>query len=75
MMDETDKEFRRIFEATTTRNVRAAIAFGNETRALIHALEKKVGTLEERISIQDQHLELLRRQLAPLQAKVFSGGT
>ena len=74
-MDETDKEFRRIFEQTTTRNVRAAIGFGNDTRALIHTLEAKVEKLEEMIRIQNEQLDLLRRQLAPLQAKVFSGGT
>ena len=74
-MDETDKEFRRIFEGTINRNVRASIAFGNDTRKLVHDLEAKISQMDQHIRLQDEQLDLLRRQLAPLQARVFNGGT
>lgn len=75
MMDETDKEFRRIFEQTTTRNVRAAVAFSNDTRKLIHDLEARVERLEQQNRLLVEQLEQFRIMLAGVQAKLFSGGT
>jgi chaperonin cofactor prefoldin len=74
-MNETDREFRKIFEETTTRNVRASIKFSNDTRVLIHTLEERVLKLEAQIIELNTQLEMFRTQLAPLQAIVFRGGT
>lgn len=74
-MDETEKEFRRIFEQTTTRNVRAAIEFGNDTRKLIHRAEERIVNLETQNRILTEQLEQFRVMLAGVQSKLFSGGT
>lgn len=74
-MDETDKEYRKIFEETTTRNVRASIKFSNDTRALIHTLEERTSKLEHQNRLLTEQLEQFRVMLAGVQAKLFSGGT
>lgn len=74
-MDETDKEYRKIFEETTTRNVRAAIKFSNDTRALTHALEERVAKAENQTRLLTEQLEQFRVMLASVQSKLFSGGT
>ena len=74
-MDETDKEYRKIFEETTTRNVRASIKFSNDTRVLIHTLEERTSKLEHQNRLLTEQLEQFRVMLAGVQAKLFSGGT
>ena len=74
-MDETEKEFRRIFEQTTTRNVRAAIDFGNDTRQLVHRTEERLEKLEAHNRILSEQIEQFRVMLAGVQSKLFSGGT
>lgn len=74
-MDETDKEFRKIFEETTTRNVRASIKFSNDTRTLVHTLEERVAKAETQTRLLTEQLDQFRVMLSGVQAKLFSGGT
>ena len=74
-MEAGEKELRQAFEEVTTRNVRAAVQYSEETRKLVRQLEDKVTRLEGLIKNQDDAIEQLKIQLLGVQARVFSGGT
>jgi uncharacterized coiled-coil protein SlyX len=74
-MESGELELRQIFEETTTRNVKAMLAHGNETRRLNSELYLKVETLEKIIAEQNKSIESLKLQLANVQTKLYSGGT
>ena len=65
----------KIFEDTTTKNVKTGIDFTQETRRLFRELEEKVRKLENTIQVQQELLNQFRIQLAGVQTKLFSGGT
>jgi len=70
-----DKELRKAFEETATRNIKANVEHSNDTRALVRQLEEKVALLEGYIKQYDEKLEQLQKQITHIQTKVFSGGT
>jgi len=74
MMSAGEKEIVLASEETTRRNVKAAVAHGNETRQLFRELEAKVTKLEEHIRLQNKNIDELRLQLVNVQAKVYSMG-
>jgi len=74
-MESGELEGRKIFEETTTKNVKTGIDFANDTRRLFRELEDKVIHLGKAIRQQDITIEDLRKSLAVIQAKLFSGGT
>jgi len=71
----SDVDIRKIFEETTTRNVKAGIDHGNETRNIVRELEGTVGKLQAQIRLQDEKFKEIKKQLGIIQTKVFSGGT
>jgi len=74
-MESGERELKQAFEEVTTRNVKAILQHSNETRILVRELEKKVVLLEGNIREQNKEIEALKKQLANVQTKVFSGGT
>jgi hypothetical protein len=70
-----EKEQRQAYEEITTRNVRAAVDHGNETRKLIRNLEVEIGLLKGVLRATDERITMLQAQIASLQAVVFRGGT
>lgn len=74
-MEAGELELRQVFEETTTRNVKAMLEHGNETRRLNRELYTKVETLEKIIAEQNKSIESLKLQLANVQTKLYSGGT
>lgn len=74
-MEQGEKEMRQIFEETTTRNVKAMLQHGNDTRSLVKELEAKVKKLEENIRVFQGIIDEMRQQLSFVQAKLYSGGT
>ena len=70
-----DKELRKAFEETTTRNVQANIDFSQDTRTVVRELEEKVNNLDNLVRQYDTKFEEMTKQLAYLQAKVYSGGS
>jgi len=74
-MEPGELEGRKIFEETTTNNVKTGIDFANDTRRLFRELEEKVIHLENIVRQQETTINDLRMSLAVVQAKLFSGGT
>ena len=73
-METGEKELRKAFEETSTRNINAAIAHGNETRKLTRTLEDRVKLLEEKEIQNKNTIEELRKQIQTLQIKLYTGG-
>ena len=74
-MESGEYENRKAFEEVTTKNVKIAVAFAQETRNLIREHEEKMIKFESIIRQQKLELSQLRNLLAGVQAKLFSGGT
>jgi hypothetical protein len=70
-----EKELRKIYEDTITRNVKTISEFSKGTRRIIHNLEKRVELLEETIREQNSIMDGFKLQLSNVQLKLFSGGT
>jgi len=75
MMESGEKEMRQVFEDVTTNNVKATVAYSNETRIIVRDLEGKIKLLEGQLRQSNDKIEELRRMITNLQAKAFSGGT
>jgi hypothetical protein len=74
-MEPGELEGRKIFEETTTNNVKTGIDFANDTRRLFRELEEKVIHLENIVRQQETSINDLRNNLTVIQTKLFSGGT
>ena len=74
-MESGELEIRKAFEEVTTRNVRTVIDYSTETRNLLRELEKKIDLQADQLRSQANIIEDLRKLIASLQTKVFSGGT
>ena len=74
-MESGEKEFRQIFEETTTRNVRAAVDHGNETRRIVRDSQAKIDLLEGQLRQTNQSIEDLRNLVVNLEIKAYRGGT
>ena len=74
-MEPGELEIRKIFEDTTTNNVKTGINFANDTRRLFRELEEKVTHLENIVRQQETTINDLRLSLVVIQTKLFSGGT
>lgn len=70
-----DKELRKIFEETTTRNLKMVVAYSEETRKIVRNLEEKILCLQQILIEQNKTIELLKLQLSNVQTKLYSGGT
>ena len=70
-----EREMKKAFEEVTTRNVKTMIAYSKDTREIVRSLEEKVALLEEYNRNQTIIIEALKKQLASVQTKLFSGGT
>jgi uncharacterized coiled-coil protein SlyX len=73
-MESGELEMRQAFEEVTTRNVRGAVEFTNETRKIVRGLEKKVVLLEEKSLQQDKTIDELRKQIVNIQMKMYQLG-
>lgn len=74
-MEPGEKELRKIFEDTTINNIRAIIAYNEQTQELVETLEDKVRNLDGVIRQYDTLLDNIKKQLTVLQTKVFQGGS
>lgn len=74
-MEPGEKELREIFEKTTINNIKAIVAYNEQTQKLIEGLENKVKDLDGVIRQYDVTIDNFRKQLAVLQTKVFQGGS
>lgn len=74
-MGDHNTELRRVFEETATKNIRAGIAHGNETRKVVRALDEKVARLENIIVAQKDLLEQFRKQVSALQQRLYANGS
>ena len=74
-MESGELETRKIFEETTTNNVKTGINFANDTRRLFRELEDKVTHLSNIVRQQEETIDALRLSLVVIQTKLFSGGT
>lgn len=74
-MEPGELELRKIFEETTTKNVKTGIDFTQETRNLFRELEAKVTLLEGTVRQQNDTINDFRISLSVVQTKLFSGGT
>ena len=70
-----EREMKKAFEEVTTRNVKTMISYSKDTREIVRSLEEKVALLEEYNRNQTIIIEALKKQLASVQTKLFSGGT
>ena len=75
MMESGEKEMRQVFEDVTTNNVKATVAFSNETRKLIRELENKVLLLGGQLRQANDRIDELKKLVTNLQMKIFRGGT
>lgn len=74
-MESGERELKKAFEEVTTRNVKAAVEHGNETRRLTRELEQKVTLLQGTMRQYDDKLSVLSQQIVNLQMKIYKGGT
>jgi hypothetical protein len=74
-MDSGEKELRKIFEETTTNNVRAAVSHGNESRRLVRELTEKVVLLEGQLRQTNIRIDELKSLVTNLQIKAYQAGT
>lgn len=70
-----EKELRKIFEDTTTNNVKAILEYSTETRKIVRGLEEELIKLNKTITNQNVTIGELRNQLSNVQAELFRGGT
>lgn len=73
-MEPGELELRKAFEETATRNVRAAVDHGNETRKLLREAEIRISQLETSLMQQKKLTEDFRQILSQLQAKLYLNG-
>jgi len=74
-MEAGELELRKVFEETTTKNVRSMLDHGNETRKIVRELQEKVNQQDATIREQNKNIEALKLQLSNLQRIIYSGGT
>lgn len=74
-MEPGEKELRKIFEDTTINNIKAIIAYNEQTQKLVKILEDKVQNLDGVTRQYDASIDNLRKQITVLQSKVFKGGS
>ncbi len=74
-MDPGEKQLREIFEKTTISNIKAVIAYNDQTQALIKQLEKHINDLDGIIRQYDDKFENMKNQLVALQTRVYAGGS
>lgn len=69
------KELWKIFEDTTTKNIKSILQHGNETRKQTKELEEKLLKMEKQIRLQNETIEGLRNQLVVVQSKLYQYGS
>lgn len=74
-METGEKELRKAFEDVTTNNVKSGIEHSNNTRKLFRELEEKVISLGGSMRQYQEQIDMLKKQLINIQAKVYRGGT
>lgn len=74
-MEAGELEVKKAFEEVTTRNVRAAIDYSNETRRIVRELEKKIKLFERTLIEKDKIIADVKKQLSHLQQQFYNRGT
>ena len=74
-MEAGEIEIRKAFEEVSTKNIKAMLEHGNETRRMLRELEEKVSRQDETIRNQNTTIEAIRLQLSQVQGIVYGGGT
>lgn len=75
MNESTDKHVMKAIEDVMTRNVRAAISHGNETRKIVDGAIERVDKLAAQVRQLNEAIEDIRRRMALVQADLYRGGT
>jgi hypothetical protein len=70
-----DKEIILASEEVQRKNIKVAVAYGNETRKMVLELGKIVDALQNQLITQSNTIQQLRLQLATLQQQFYSKGT
>jgi len=74
-IQQTEKELRKAFEETTTRNLTAVVTHTNNTRELVRTLEEEITTLKNMVVTYTDQINQLKMQVSKLQQKAYAGGT
>lgn len=68
-------QLRKVFEDTIRNNLNTVIDFSNDTRNQIKESRKEVKALSNMVITQSKTIEQLKKQLAVIQQKLYSGGS
>ena len=74
-MESGEKEMRKVFEETTTRNVMANVEFSNDTRKLVRELQENIDSTNNNFQALTEKVKQLQSQITYLQTIMFRGGT
>lgn len=74
-MEAGELELRKAFEEVTRKNVSIVIDYSKDTRRLVRELGDQVKNLQNTILSKTSELNLLKTQVAMLQAQMYQKGT
>ena len=74
MLQQGELEMRKVFEDTTTKNVRTVVAYTTETRKMFRELEERMHAYEAKISQQAQQIQTLQQQIAQIRGQLYRPG-
>jgi len=73
-MESGELEIRQAFEETSTRNIKAMLEHGNETRRSLRVAEDKLIRLESTIRNQNEIIAELKKALTDFQILLYQKG-
>lgn len=71
-MLEGEKELRKVFEETSTNNIKAMLEHGNESRKLVRELQERLDHVETQLRQKEEKIESLRTSIVQLQMKTYN---
>ena len=74
LLQQGELELRKVFEETTTKNVRTIVAYTTETRKMFRELEERMHGYEAKISQQAQQIQQLQQQIAQIRGQLYRPG-
>lgn len=75
IMEPGEFEMRKVFEETTTKNVKTVIDYTTQTRDLMRELEKTVKELKNMLVMRDKETTQFKQQISIIQSKLYTNGT
>lgn len=74
-MENGERELRKAFEETATRNIRAVIEDVKKNREEMAQIRKEINELKNLVILNNEKIGKFTEQLALLQARIYQGGT